>query len=68
MATGKFESQMQRLEEIVKMLEGDEIGLDEAIKVYEEGLKIAKNLNKQLTAFENKIETIDATKEENDEF
>ena len=41
MAKEKFEDQMQRLELIVKTLEGNEVGLDEDIKLYEEGLLIA---------------------------
>lgn len=37
--TGKFEDDLQKLEEIRQTLETRELGLDEAIALYEEGLK-----------------------------
>ena len=67
MAKEKFEDQMQRLELIVKTLEGNEVGLDEAIKLYEEGLLIAKKLSEQLKTFENKIASLDGQKDQKDE-
>ncbi len=67
MAKEKFEDQMQRLELIVKTLEGNEVGLDEAIKLYEEGLLIAQKLSEQLKTFENKIASLDGQKDQKDE-
>lgn len=63
----KFEDQMNRLEEIVNLLEGDRVDLDTSIALYEEGLKIAKSLSKQLTVFEKKLETIETEKGNDDE-
>ncbi len=60
----KFEEQMKRLDEIVSLLEGDNVDLDDSITLYEEGLKISKNLSKQLEAFEKKLEDIDSEKGE----
>ena len=67
MAKEKFEDQMQRLELIVNTLEGNEVGLDEAIKLYEEGLLIAQKLSEQLKTFENKIASLDGQKDQKDE-
>ena len=67
MAKEKFEDQMQRLELIVKTLEGNEVGLDEAIKLYEEGLLIVQKLSEQLKTFENKIASLDGQKDQKDE-
>ena len=67
MAKEKFEDQMQRLELIVKTLEGNEVGLDEAIKLYEEGLLIAQKLSEQLKTFENKIASLEGQKDQKDE-
>ena len=67
MAKEKFEDQMQRLELIVKTLEGNEVGLDEAIKLYEEGLLLAQKLSEQLKTFENKIASLDGQKDQKDE-
>ncbi len=58
---------MKRLEEIVNLLENDNVDLDKSIELYEEGLKISKNLSKQLESFEKKLETIDLEKEKENE-
>ena len=39
-----FEQAMARLEEIVSLLEKNEESLDETIKLFEEGLKLAKEM------------------------
>lgn len=53
-----FEEKMQRLEEIVNLLDSDKTSLDDSIKLYEEGLGLTKELEKQLKSFEEKIENI----------
>ena len=37
-----FEESLNRLQEISKSLEGGDIGLEDSIKLYEEGINIAK--------------------------
>ena len=58
MTKGSFEKQMKRLEEIVRLLEDDTTDLDEGIALYEEGLKLTQALHKQLTVFEEKIDSL----------
>ena len=58
MTKGSFEKQMKRLEEIVRLLEDDSTDLDEGIALYEEGLKLTQTLHKQLTVFEEKIDSL----------
>ena len=53
-----FEEKMQRLEEIINLLDSDKTSLDDSIKLYEEGLGLTKELEKQLKSFEEKIENI----------
>ena len=53
-----FEEKMQRLEEIITLLVSDKTSLDDSIKLYEEGLGLTKELEKQLKSFEEKIENI----------
>ena len=60
-----FEEQMKKLQEIVEKLEKNDIDLDESIRLYEEGLKLSKQLKDQLGEFENKIASLN--KEEEDE-
>lgn len=50
-----FKQSMSRLEEIVALLEKNEIELEEAISLFEEGLKLVNSCNGQLTTFENKV-------------
>lgn len=58
----KFEDQMKRLEDIVDKMEKDDIDLDSSISLYEEGLKLSKNLKTQLKKFEDKIEELNNDK------
>ena len=53
-----FEEKMQRVEEILKLIDSDKTSLDDSIKLYEEGLGLTKELEKQLKSFEEKIENI----------
>ena len=43
-----FEQSMSRLEEIVGKLEQGECGLDESLKLFEEGAKLAASCNQML--------------------
>lgn len=58
----KFEDKMNRLNEIVDELNDDQTSIDDAIKLYEEGLKLSKELQSQLKVFEEKIEKISKEK------
>ena len=48
MAERTFESQMARLEEIVRLLERGEAPLNESMKLFEEGTKLSASLGKLL--------------------
>ncbi len=50
-----FKQSMNRLEDIVNCLEKNEIELEEAITLFEEGLQLVNSCNGQLTQFENKV-------------
>jgi exodeoxyribonuclease VII small subunit len=50
-----FEQDLSRLEEISSLLENNEIGLDEAVSLYEEGIKLSKSCIKKLKDAELKI-------------
>lgn len=49
---------MAELEEITKYLEGETADLDEAIRRFERGSEIAKELKEYLRSAENQIETL----------
>ena len=50
-----FEKSMQDLENIVTELEKGELNLDESVKKFEEGMKIAKQCNNILENAEKKL-------------
>ncbi len=52
----KFEQALARLEEIVRQLEQGEARLDDALLLFEEGVKLARYCNKKLDEAEAKIE------------
>ena len=58
MAKLKFEDKMQRLQEIVDLLDSSDIELDKSISLYKEGLELSNELKEQLSAYEEKIEEL----------
>ena len=54
----KFEKAMERLEECVGILEKGDAGLEESLKIYEEGMNLVKVLKKKMGDFEKRIEII----------
>ena len=50
-----FEESMKKLETIVVELENGKLNLDESVKKFEEGMKIAKQCNNMLEEAEKKI-------------
>ena len=53
-----FESNLKELEVIVDKLESGDIGLEESVKLYEEGMKIKKICDKKLKDIEMQIKKI----------
>ncbi|HUO85552.1 MAG TPA: exodeoxyribonuclease VII small subunit, partial [Thermoanaerobaculia bacterium] len=59
MARGdEFEKSFQRLEKIVKRLEEESLSLDDALKLFEEGIGLSRFCHQKLEEVEKKIETI----------
>ena len=53
-----FETNLKKLEMIVDKLEAGDIGLEESVKLYEEGMKIKKICDKKLIDIEMQIKKI----------
>lgn len=53
-----FEESMNRLEEIVSLLESNEQSLDDTVKLFEEGLSLVRNCDESLRNFEEKVSEI----------
>ena len=57
-----FEDALQRLEQLVDQLEAGKLGLEESLKVFEEGVGLARRCAKYLEEAEKRIELL--TKDE----
>ncbi len=53
-----FEKAFQQLETIVQRLEGEELSLDESLRLFEEGIRLSRFCHQKLEQVEKKIETI----------
>lgn len=63
-----FENSLKELENIISRLESDEVSLEEAIALFEKGVKLTDVCRKTLEKAENKIITLtQAESEENDD-
>jgi exodeoxyribonuclease VII small subunit len=58
MAEKKFEAALARLEEIVTELESGELGLEQSLRLFEEGVKLARICNARLEEAERKVEIL----------
>ena len=54
----KFEEALDRLEQIVHQLEDGSLGLDDSLKIFEEGIKLTHICTKKLTKSEKKIQVL----------
>jgi exodeoxyribonuclease VII small subunit len=61
MAELNFEKALERLEKIVSELEGGELSLDEALRRYEEGIRLVQICSKKLDAAQKKVELLTKT-------
>lgn len=51
----KFEEALNRLSEVVRILESGEASLDESIALFEEGIKLSKQCTNLLESAEQKV-------------
>ncbi|MDO4702286.1 MAG: exodeoxyribonuclease VII small subunit [Erysipelotrichaceae bacterium] len=58
-----FEASMNRLEEIVSSLQDNEVGLENSLKLFEEGLSLIKTLDRDLKKYEDKVSKLINDKE-----
>ena len=58
MAKKTFEDALDKLEEITKDLEGGELSLEESLKHFEDGIKLAEYCNQKLNDAQKKVEIL----------
>ena len=59
-----FESAIKRLTEIVRVLEGGDLPLEESLKLFEEGVKLSRTSQQRLDAAEKRVEELLAVDEQ----
>ena len=58
MAKDKFEDALGRLEEIVRKMEAGDMTLEESLKAFEEGIKLARLCTKKLDEAERRVDIL----------
>ena len=58
MAEKKFENAIKELEQIVEQLEDSELSLDDALKLFERGIKLSQLCSAKLDDAEQKVEKL----------
>ena len=53
-----FEDRLARLENLSEKIRTGDLGLNEALSTFEEGMKLAKQLEKELSKVERKVEIL----------
>ena len=53
-----FERSLSRLEEVVRRLESPQLSLDDAMKLFEEGVTLSRECQKQLEEAEGRVEIL----------
>lgn len=54
----KFEEKLNRLEKISQKMREEEISLEDSVKSFEEGMEIAKDLEKELESYEKRVQIL----------
>jgi exodeoxyribonuclease VII small subunit len=62
----KFEERLERLEELAERIKEPDLPLEEAVAVFEEGIKLSKGLERDLDKIQGKVEILLGTKEGED--
>ncbi len=56
--TFDFEKALKQLEEILNKIQNNDTSIDESLSLYEQGLVLTKQIEKQLSQIEEKIEKV----------
>lgn len=58
MAKEKFEEALQRLEDIVRRMEAGDMSLEESLRAFEEGIRLARFCSKKLDEAERRVDIL----------
>lgn len=60
----EFEGKLARLQEIVQKMEDGSVSLEDSLKLFEEGIKLSRECNIQLTEAEQKVKMLISVSEQ----
>ena len=63
-AEAPFEASLERLTKIVERLENGELGLEESLSLFEEGIRLTRTAQARLDAAEKRVEELIASDEQ----
>jgi exodeoxyribonuclease VII small subunit len=58
MAREKFEDTLRKLEELLRKMEGGEMGLEDSLKAFEEGIRLSRLCTERLDEAERRVEIL----------
>ncbi|MDA3811451.1 MAG: exodeoxyribonuclease VII small subunit [Spirochaetaceae bacterium] len=58
MKENKFEDNLKKLETLNNKIKSGEMAIDESVKYFEEGMKLAESLEKEISNIEKKVEIL----------
>jgi len=58
MAREKFEDALQRLEDIVRRMEAGDMSLEDSLRAFEEGIRLARFCSRKLDEAERRVEIL----------
>jgi exodeoxyribonuclease VII small subunit len=53
-----FETELRRLSQVVERLESGDLGLEESLALFEEGIRLARGAQERLNAAEKRVEEL----------
>jgi exodeoxyribonuclease VII small subunit len=53
-----FEERLKRLEQLAESIQETELPLDEAVRTFEEGIRLSRTLERELSRIERKVEIL----------
>ena len=53
-----YEKSLRRLDEIMASLENEQIGLDQSLKLFEEGIELLRSASAELDKAETRVQTL----------
>jgi len=67
MKKNKFEDNLKELESLNSKIKSGELALDETVQCFEEGMRLAASLEKEISTIERKVEILINRNDESDD-